>query len=88
MPEILIPLVGLIEIDIETLGKIGMIAEKSALIHDVKLDDDLWLHLVSQKIEGRFKNINDVIRVNFGFPPLNPPVKRFSDEGGNNGKHF
>lgn len=88
MPEILIPLVGLIEMDIESIGKIGMIVGKSVLIHDVKLDDDLWLYLVSQKIEGRFKNINDVIRVRFGFPPLNPPVKRFSDEGENNGIRY
>lgn len=85
MPEILIPLVGIIEVDIETLGKVGMIVGKSVLIHDVKIDDDLWLYLVSQKIEGRFKNLNDVIRVKFGFPRLNPPVKRYSDEGVKNG---
>jgi hypothetical protein len=50
--------------------------------HSLKVDDDVWLELIRLKYAGRYRSINDVIRVGIGMKPTMPLVHRYSDESG------
>lgn len=76
-----IPLVGTIDVSEDCLHVIGMVA----LGQTVEVDPELYGILVRQKFKGRYHSINDVIRIQNHLAPLRKPVKRFSDEGEEDG---
>lgn len=79
MQSVLIPLVGMIEIDEITISGVCLMTG-AILKKDVKVDEELWEILTLGTITGRYKSVNDYLRERFGLEPLNARVKRFSDE--------
>jgi hypothetical protein len=54
------------------------------LNHDLKVSEEVWQRMIMIKYDQRFRNMDDTLRSVLGMKIVNPPVKNYSDEGGNN----
>jgi len=80
MPEILIPLVGIIDLDPEMI-KMSALSVGVVLNKPLKVSEEVWSEIIRRKYSGRYRNVDDVIRNAFGMPVNGKPVKSYSDEG-------
>lgn len=82
MATILIPLVGMLDVDPELVAMSGMVViGKTQLVKDIPVDLEVWKYWIAQKRAGRYRSMNDLFRVEFlGKAPNNPLVKNYSDE--------
>jgi hypothetical protein len=80
MPEILIPMVGIIDLDPEMI-KMSALSVGIVLNKPLKVSEAVWIEIIRRKYSERYRNADDVIRVAFGMPVLGKSVKTYSDEG-------
>lgn len=85
MVLVMIPLVGIIDLD---KSEMMVIAMSLGIVLDkpLKVSEEVWLELIRRKYSGRYRNIDDPLREALGLPiEEKQPVKRYSDESDENG---
>lgn len=80
MVVVLIPLMGMVDIDQEVIMSMGMIVAGTRLQKDLKVSDEVWERVIEKKFRGRYRNVDDTLRDLLGLPVENKPVKRYSSD--------